>query len=184
MKRLMDIVFSLAALLALSPILILTAMAIAMEGGFPVIFRQTRIGLGGREFEMFKFRSMRKNAAATGPYFTETNDVRITRVGRLIRRTSIDELPQIINVLRGDMSLVGPRPDVPAQRGLYTADDWARRCSVRPGITGLAQVNGRSDSTFELRLHFDLEYVGQATWWRDLQIMWMTARQLGGKQSN
>jgi lipopolysaccharide/colanic/teichoic acid biosynthesis glycosyltransferase len=184
MKRLMDIVFSLVALLFLSPILVLTAMAIALEGGFPVIFRQTRVGLGGREFEMFKFRSMRKNAAATGPYFTETNDVRITRVGRLIRRTSIDELPQIINVLRGDMSLVGPRPDVPAQRSLYADIDWVRRCSVRPGITGLAQALLRSKATAEQRLALDLRYVCEAGALFDLKIMWWTLGRLGGKGSN
>lgn len=184
MKRLMDVVFSLAALLALSPILILTAMAIALEGGLPVIFRQTRIGLGGREFEMFKFRSMTKNAAVTGPYFTETNDVRITRVGRFIRRTSIDELPQIINVLRGDMSLVGPRPDVPAQRGLYTEIDWVRRCSVRPGITGLAQALLRSEATAEQRLVLDLRYVRETGVLFDLKIMWWTLGRLGGKGSN
>jgi lipopolysaccharide/colanic/teichoic acid biosynthesis glycosyltransferase len=112
----MDLVLSLVALLVLSPVLLATSLAIALESGFPVLFRQTRLGLHGREFGMFKFRSMVKNAAAIGPYFTSTSDPRITRVGRLIRRTSIDELPQILNVLRGDMSLVGPRPDVPAQR--------------------------------------------------------------------
>ena len=110
------------------------------KAAFPVLFRQTRLGLHGREFGMFKFRSMVKNAASIGPYFTSDNDPRITRVGRFIRRTSIDELPQILNVLRGDMSLVGPRPDVPAQRALYSDADWAQRCSVRPGITGLAQA--------------------------------------------
>jgi lipopolysaccharide/colanic/teichoic acid biosynthesis glycosyltransferase len=159
-------------------------LAIVVDSGWPVFFRQVRVGRGGREFGMFKFRSMVKDAASTGPYFTEANDVRITRVGRFIRRTSIDELPQIINVLLGDMSLVGPRPDVPEQRALYSPEDWASRCSVRPGITGLAQVNGRSEVAWERRLSFDLAYATQASWWLDIQIMWWTLRQLGGKQAN
>ncbi|MGB4114915.1 MAG: sugar transferase [Polaromonas sp.] len=184
MKRLTDIVLSLTALAVLSPVLLLATLAVLFESGFPVFFRQTRVGLGGREFGMFKFRSMVKNAASIGPYFTDANDARITRVGQWIRRTSIDELPQIINVLRGDMSLVGPRPDVPVQKSLYSPEDWARRCSVRPGITGLAQVSGRSDVTFERRLALDLDYARQVSWWRDVKIMWQTVFQLRGKHSN
>ena len=184
MKRLTDIVLSLLALVLLSPVLLVTLLAIWMDSGSPAFFRQTRVGRGGQEFGMFKFRSMVRNAATTGPYFTEANDVRITRVGRFIRRTSIDELPQIINVLIGHMSLVGPRPDVPEQRALYSAEDWALRCTVRPGITGLAQVKGRSEVTWEWRLSLDLSYVGQASWWFDIQIMWWTLCQLGGKQAN
>jgi lipopolysaccharide/colanic/teichoic acid biosynthesis glycosyltransferase len=183
-KRFNDVVLSLMALLVLSPVLLLTILAIVVDSGSPVFFRQVRVGRGGREFGMFKFRSMVKDAASTGPYFTEANDVRITRVGRFIRRTSIDELPQIINVLLGDMSLVGPRPDVPEQRTLYSPEDWLRRCSVRPGITGLAQVNGRSEVTWDRRLSLDLAYAAQASWWLDMQIMWWTLRQLGGKQAN
>ena len=184
MKRLTDIVLSLIAFTLLSPVLLLAALAVMLDSGLPVLFRQTRVGLGGREFGMFKFRSMIKNAASTGSYFTDTNDVRITRVGQFIRRTSIDELPQIINVLLGDMSLVGPRPDVPVQKSLYAPEDWLRRCSVRPGITGLAQVQGRSAVTFEQRLALDLAYASQVSWWRDIQIMWWTVCQLGGKQAN
>jgi lipopolysaccharide/colanic/teichoic acid biosynthesis glycosyltransferase len=184
MKRLMDIVLSLIALALLSPVLLLTAVAVVLDSGLPVFFEQTRVGLKGREFGMFKFRSMVKNAASTGPYFTQTNDVRITRVGQFIRRTSIDELPQIINVLLGDMSLVGPRPDVPAQQSLYTSQDWEQRCSVRPGITGLAQVKGRSAMSFEQRLALDLDYAKSVSWWRDVQIMWWTVCQLGGRQAN
>jgi lipopolysaccharide/colanic/teichoic acid biosynthesis glycosyltransferase len=183
-KRFNDMVLSLVALFLLSPILLLTMLAIVIDSGWPVFFRQIRVGRGGREFGVFKFRSMVQNAASTGPYFTESNDVRITRVGRFIRRTSIDELPQIINVLMGDMSLVGPRPDVPQQQALYSPQDWARRCSVRPGITGLAQVKGRSEPTLEQRLSLDLVYADQASWWLDMQIMWWTLRQLGGKHAN
>ena len=184
MKRTLDIVLSLLALLVLSPVLLGAALAIALEGGFPVLFRQTRLGLHGREFGMFKFRSMVKNAAAIGPYFTSANDPRITRVGRFIRRTSIDELPQILNVLQGDMSLVGPRPDVPAQRALYSDADWAQRCSVRPGITGLAQALYRSDSSEVQRLEADLRYTRESSLWLDLKIMAWTLGRFTGKGSN
>ncbi len=180
----MDVVLSLLALLVLSPLLVATSLAIALESGRPVLFRQIRLGLHGREFGMFKFRSMVKNAASIGPYFTSTNDPRITRVGRLIRRTSIDELPQILNVLRGDMSLVGPRPDVPAQRGLYSDADWAQRCSVRPGITGLAQALLRSEGSEGERLALDLRYTREANVWFDLKIMVWTLGRLTGKGGN
>ena len=180
----MDIVLSLAALLALAPLLLGAALAIALETGFPVVFRQTRLGLNGREFGMYKFRSIVKNAAQMGPYFTTDKDPRITRVGRFIRRTSIDELPQLINVLKGDMSLVGPRPDVPVQRSLYTEADWAERCSVRPGITGLAQALYRSEATYEQRLNADLRYAREASIWLDLQILVLTIRRLRGAASN
>ena len=109
---------------------------------------------------------------------------RITRVGRFLRRSSIDELPQIINVLAGDMSLVGPRPDVPAQRELYSAADWAQRCSVRPGITGLAQAIIRSEGTPQERLALDLRYTREAGVWLDIKIMFWTLGRLGGKGSN
>ncbi|WP_372658166.1 sugar transferase [Hydrogenophaga sp.] len=184
MKRLLDALLSLLALLLLSPLLLLTALAVALESGRPVFFRQTRIGLGDREFGMFKFRSMVKDAASTGPYFTAAHDPRITRVGRFIRRTSLDELPQLLNVLRGDMSLVGPRPDVPAQRALYTPGDWAQRCSVRPGITGLAQALYRSDSTPAQRLEADLRYSREQSLWLDLKIAWWTVARLSGKGAN
>ena len=184
MKRAMDVVLSLLALLVLSPLLVATSLAIALESGRPVLFRQIRLGLHGREFGMFKFRSMVKDAASIGPYFTSTNDPRITRVGRLIRRTSVDELPQILNVLRGDMSLVGPRPDVPAQRGLYSDADWAQRCSVRPGITGLAQALLRSEGSEGERLALDLRYTREANVWFDLKIMVWTLGRLTGKGGN
>ena len=180
----MDIVLAMAALLALAPLLLGAALAIALETGLPVLFRQTRVGLNGREFGMYKFRSMVKNAAQVGPYFTTDNDPRITRVGRFVRRTSIDELPQLINELKGEMSLVGPRPDVPAQRSLYTPVDWAQRCSVRPGITGLAQALYRSDSTEAQRLEADLRYTRDASLWLDLKICWWTLRRLGGQGAN
>ncbi len=184
MKRLTDIVLSVVALVMLSPVLLLAAMAVLLDSGLPIFFRQTRVGLKEREFGMFKFRSMVQNAASAGPYFTQTNDVRITRVGQFIRRTSIDELPQIINVLLGDMSLVGPRPDVPVQKSLYSAEDWKRRCSVRPGITGLAQAQIRSVGTHEDRLALDLRYTREASLLLDIKILWLTLGRLSGKGSN
>jgi len=184
MKRVLDSVLSALALVALSPLLLVTAAAIALESGLPVLFRQTRLGLHSEAFGMFKFRSMVKNADVIGPYFTQDNDPRITRVGRLIRRTSIDELPQLINVLIGDMSLVGPRPDVPAQRALYSDADWAQRCSVRPGITGLAQVVIRSQGTEAERLALDLQYTREASVGLDFKILLLTLGRLSGKGSN
>jgi len=183
-KRLLDLVLALLALLLLSPLLLATALAIALDSGLPVLFRQTRVGRHGHTFGMLKFRSMVHDAAVVGPYYTSANDPRITRVGRFIRRTSLDELPQLFNVLTGDMSLVGPRPDVPAQRSLYSEQDWNQRCSVRPGITGLAQALYRSDSTEVQRLEADLRYVRDASLWLDLKIIWWTLRRIGGQGSN
>jgi lipopolysaccharide/colanic/teichoic acid biosynthesis glycosyltransferase len=184
MKRVLDVLVAAAALIVLSPVLALVALAIALETGLPVLFRQMRIGLGGREFGMYKFRSMVRNAAAIGPYYTSAADPRITRVGAFIRRTSLDELPQLFNVLAGDMSLVGPRPDVPAQRSLYTSEDWAQRCSVRPGITGLAQATLRSQATPEQRLALDLRYAREHSLWLDLRILAWTVGRLTGKGAN
>jgi lipopolysaccharide/colanic/teichoic acid biosynthesis glycosyltransferase len=184
MKRLMDVVLSALALLLLSPVLLATAAAVAIDSGFPVLFQQVRIGRDGRTFGMFKFRSMVKNAAALGPFNTSANDPRITRVGRFIRRTSLDELPQLLNVLRGDMSLVGPRPDVPVQRALYDDADWALRCSVRPGITGLAQVTLRSEGTEDQRRDLDLRYVREHGVWLDLKILAWTVGRLTGRGAN
>jgi lipopolysaccharide/colanic/teichoic acid biosynthesis glycosyltransferase len=183
-KRTLDIAASLAALLVLSPLLGATALAVMLEGGRPVLFRQVRVGQGGREFGMYKFRSMVQNAAAIGPYHTSADDPRITRVGRFIRRTSLDELPQLFNVLLGHMSLVGPRPDVPAQRALYAPADWDLRCSVRPGITGLAQARLRSAATEAQRLALDLQYVREHGLWLDLRIMFWTFGRLTGRGSN
>ena len=184
MKRQTDIVLSLVALVLLLPVLLLAGLAVLLDSGLPVFFRQTRVGQGGREFDMFKFRSMVKNAASIGPYFTDTNDVRITRVGQFLRRTSIDELPQLFNVLLGHMSLVGPRPDVRVQQALYSADEWRQRCSVRPGITGLAQALIRSEGTHRDRLALDLRYTRERSAWLDVKIMWLTLARLNGKGGN
>lgn len=184
MKRVFDAMLALLLLALLSPLLIAAAVAVAVESGRPILFRQTRLGLCGREFGMFKFRSMVKNAAAIGPYHTADGDARVTPLGHYLRRTSIDELPQLLNVLKGDMSLVGPRPDVPAQRPLYSDSDWAVRCSVRPGITGLAQALLRSDATPAQRLALDLRYAREHNLWLDLKIIGWTLGRLSGKGSN
>ena len=184
MKRAVDIVVSVGALLVLAPLLFIVAIGIVFESGLPILFVQRRVGLGGREFGMYKFRSMVQNAAAIGPYYTANGDPRITGVGRVIRRTSVDELPQLINVLKGDMSLIGPRPDVPAQRGLYRDADWAERCSVRPGITGLAQALIRSGGEPGERLALDLRYVREASLGLDLKILWWTLARMSGRDSN
>lgn len=184
MKRAMDLTLSLLALPLLAPVMALVALAILLESGRPVLFRQQRVGQGDREFGLYKFRSMVKDAAAVGPYHTAAGDPRVTRVGRFIRRTSLDELPQLLNVLRGEMSLVGPRPDVPAQRALYTPADWRERCSVRPGITGLAQAQLRSAATPEQRLALDLRYVRERSLALDARILVWTLGRLTGRGSN
>lgn len=148
------------------------------------IFRQKRVGLGGRLFDVLKFRSMVTNADKIGGYSTADGDARITRSGRFIRKTSLDELPQLINVLKGEMSLVGPRPDTPMQEANYSPKEWAKRCSVRPGITGLAQATLRSEATPEERTRLDLDYVDRAGVGFDLQILGMTIRQVLFKGGN
>jgi lipopolysaccharide/colanic/teichoic acid biosynthesis glycosyltransferase len=172
------------AIILLSPVLLAVAVAVRLNDGGPVFFRQVRVGRGCREFGMLKFRSMVVNAALRGGFSTADGDPRITRVGRLIRRTSLDELPQLLNVLMGDMSLVGPRPDVPAQCALYEPSEWIRRHAVRPGITGLAQASLRSDATPEQRKTLDLKYVGQSSFWLDIKIILLTFLQVFAKGGN
>ena len=184
MKRAFDVAVALAALLLLALPMLLIAALVWLDSGRPVLFAQTRVGRGGRGFRLLKFRSMVVDAEARGPQRTAAADPRITRSGRWLRRTSLDELPQLLNVLRGDMSLVGPRPDVPAQRGDYSEADWRLRCSVRPGLTGLAQARYRSRATPRQRLDADLDYVAHHGLGRDLAILGMTAAQLLRRSGN
>lgn len=158
--------------------MLLVALAVWLHDRGPVFYKQTRVGRNGVEFGMYKFRSMRIDADKIGGYSTATNDPRITGVGRMLRRTSLDELPQLCNVLKGDMSLVGPRPDVPKQRVLYTDQEWAERHQVRPGVTGLAQATLRSAGTEDQRKALDLEYVRNCSVLFDLRIIVMTVRQV------
>lgn len=178
MKRLFDIVVSVCGVLMLSPIFMVVACAIKIDSKGSVIFRQKRVGLKGEIFYIYKFRSMVADATVKGSYQTKVNDSRITSVGRFIRRTSIDELPQLFNVLKGDMSLVGPRPNVFEQEKLYSHDDWKLRNSVPPGITGLAQALVRSSGTPEQRTKLDLEYVSKQSFSFDIYIILLTIKQL------
>lgn len=178
MKRLLDIVMALCAAIVIGPVMACVAIAIKLADNGPVLFRQKRVGHGCQEFTIFKFRTMVVNAESLGGHSTESNDPRITKIGKVLRRTSLDELPQMLNVLRGDMSIVGPRPDVPAQEGEYTAKQWKMRHSVRPGITGPAQATLRSHATPQERLMLDLEYVANATVRNDAKIIARTIGQI------
>ena len=171
MKRVIDILVALLFLFLLSPLLLIVALAIKIESPGPVFYRQIRVGSGCRRFKIYKLRSMIQDADKKGGIQTNTNDSRITRVGRFIRKTSIDELPQLYNVLVGDMSLVGPRPDVPEQVTNYTKSQWVHRHKVKPGITGLAQSGARSDISLSDRIRSDLEYVDTATIYLDFKII-------------
>jgi len=177
-KRLSDLLAAAMALLLLAPLLLLLALLVRLDSPGPVLFRQQRVGRGGRPFAILKFRSMVADAERRGGFATQAGDPRITGVGRWLRRSSLDELPQLFNVLCGHMSLVGPRPDVPAQQSLYGPRDWQLRCSVRPGITGLAQASLRSAATPEQRLALDLAYVRRQSLALDLQVLARTAGQV------
>ncbi len=183
MKRLFDILFALVMLLLTWPLMLGCALAVRLDSPGPILYRQQRVGRGGATFGMYKFRSMVVDAERIGSYSTAQDDPRITRVGAFLRRTSLDELPQLFNVLFGQMSLVGPRPDVPAQRELYSEVDWNRRNTVRPGITGLTQATLRSAATREQRLALDLEYVDKSSLLFDLKVLVLTVRQVFGKGS-
>jgi lipopolysaccharide/colanic/teichoic acid biosynthesis glycosyltransferase len=184
MKRAIDIILALFTLIVMSPVMLGVAVAVYWVDRGPVFYAQRRVGRGGREFRMLKFRSMVLSADKIGGYATAERDPRITQVGHFIRRTSLDELPQVINVLAGDMSLVGPRPDVPAQRSLYSEAEWLQRHSVRPGITGLAQASVRSEATPEERKRLDLHYSRHASVLLDLKIIGLTFKQIFGKGGN
>lgn len=185
LKRSVDLILAIVALLLASPLLVLLAILIRADSPGPVFFRQQRIGLHGKTFGIFKFRTMVANASSIGPYYTASDDPRITRIGRVLRKTSLDELPQLINVITGDMSLVGPRPNVPAQRELYSEEDWNKRHLVRPGITGLAQVSGRSALSQRQRDALDHHYVTHQSTKLDISILIRTvALVVSRKQSN
>lgn len=180
-KRMFDIAAALGALVVLSPILLVTGIAVAITSPGGALYRQTRVGRGGQTFQMLKFRSMVADADRIGGYSTAQGDPRITRIGRFIRRTSIDELPQLLNVLGGSMSLVGPRPYVPAQESTLQPEEWRLRHLVRPGITGLAQALARHATREGERTELDLRYVREQSFWLDLKIIWWTVRQVLGK---
>ncbi|NUR99826.1 MAG: exopolysaccharide biosynthesis polyprenyl glycosylphosphotransferase, partial [Kribbellaceae bacterium] len=190
LKNIFDRVVGCLMLVALTPLLLATALVVKLTSRGPVLFKQTRVGRGGEQFKMLKFRTMVVDAEerkaelhalneGNGILFKLRDDPRITKAGRYLRRFSIDELPQLVNVLRGDMSLVGPRPPLPAEVAQYQIDD-ARRMLVKPGLTGLWQVSGRSDLTGEESMRLDLRYADNWSIALDLLILWKTARAVLG----
>lgn len=184
LKRGFDVIASALLLIALSPLMLIVAIAIRLESKGPVFFCQTRCGLHGKHFDFFKFRSMvvdaeakKANLSAQSDQkslrFKMAQDPRITRVGAFIRKYSLDELPQLLNVLRGDMSLVGPRPPIPSEVAQYTLYHH-RRLAVTPGITCTWQVGGRSDIEFEQQVDLDIAYIRTRSFWQDLMILLRT----------
>lgn len=183
-KRLLDIVLSSLALVFLSPLLLIVAIVIKIESKGPIIFSQKRIGLNGQEFKMYKFRSMVVNAEElkeklakknemSGPMFKIKDDPRITKVGKFIRKTSIDELPQLINIVKGDMSLVGPRPSLPKEVAKF--EPWMLdRLNVKPGLTCFWQVSGRNNIDFIEWMKLDLKYVDERSFLLDLKLIFKT----------
>jgi len=178
MKRALDILISAPLLAILSPIILLVAIGVAIDVGTPVFFRQTRPGLHGRPFDILKFRTMRNSRTADGR--DRPDSERLTRFGCWLRATSLDELPELWNVIRGDMSLVGPRPLLMHYLPLYS-DEQMRRHDVRPGLTGWAQVNGRNALTWEEKFRHDLWYIENRSLRLDLRILLLTAKSVIGR---
>lgn len=197
LKRTFDLLFSVGALLILSPLLLGIALWIRLDSRQPALFRQVRVGLGGQEFRIYKFRTMRAEAERAGPQLTVGVDPRITRSGRFLRKYKIDEFLQLINVVRGDMSIVGPRPEVPHYVALYPEEVRALILSVRPGITDLASIEFKDESSLlgssldpertyvdeimPKKLKYCVDYVGHHGFWSDLGIIWRTIRAVFGR---
>lgn len=185
LKRMLDFVVSAVLLLLISPLWLIIVVWIRLDSPGPAIFKQKRIGLGKKPYTIYKFRTMVQNAEALLKpklekvtnldefVFQQKDDPRITKSGKFLRKTSLDELPQLLNILIGNMSLVGPRPEVPDIVKHYTPEQY-RRLDVLPGVTGLAQINGRSELTLGETMAYDLEYVRKWSIWLDLWILWKT----------
>lgn len=171
MKRFIDIIVSLLAIILLSPIILITALLIRVNIGSPIIFKQKRPGLNEEIFQVYKFRTMTNEVDKNGVLLP--NEERLTDFGKLIRKTSMDEIPQLVNVLKGDMSFVGPRPLLVEYLPLYNSEQ-AKRHNVRPGITGWAQVNGRNNISWEKRFEYDVWYVKNQSMLLDLKILYLT----------
>ena len=192
-KRTLDILGSIIGIVLLSPVLLIVAILIKLESKGKVLFSQKRVGLKGKEFKIYKFRSMIENAEdlrknleekneMSGPMFKMKNDPRITKVGRFIRRTSIDELPQLINVLKGDMSLVGPRPSLPKE--VMNFEPWMlKRLEVKPGLTCYWQVSGRNNIGFYEWMKLDIKYVEEMSIWIDIKLIFKTILVLFGDKN-
>jgi lipopolysaccharide/colanic/teichoic acid biosynthesis glycosyltransferase len=178
-KRLFDLVLTIPAMILLLPVVLIVALLVRIKLGSPVLFRQTRPGLNGQLFTVLKFRTMTDARDANGDLLPD--ETRLTPFGALLRRTSLDELPELINVLRGDMSLVGPRPLLVQYLPLYSPEQ-ARRHAVRPGITGWAQINGRNAITWEEKFQYDVWYVDHASFRLDLSILLITVWKVLSRQ--
>lgn len=186
LKRMLDIAVSIPAIIILLPLMALTAVAIKADSKGPVIYSQERVGLYGKSFKVYKFRSMRQDAEAqSGPVLAKEGDSRITKVGRFIRATRIDELPQLFNVLKGEMSIVGPRPERPffVEQFIKEKPEYAYRHNVKPGITGLAQIAGKYNTTAYDKLIYDLIYIQEVSVKTDLIIMLQTLKVMISKES-
>jgi lipopolysaccharide/colanic/teichoic acid biosynthesis glycosyltransferase len=179
-RRAVDVVVATTVLVLAAPLLALAAIAIRLESRGPVVYRQRRVGLGGHEFDVLKLRTMVAGAERMGSGLAvDAGDARITRVGALLRRSSLDELPNLVNVIRGEMSLIGPRPTVPSQVALY--DERQRgRLAVKPGLTGWAQVHGRASLPWSERIELDLYYIEHRSLALDARILARTLRALLG----
>ncbi len=180
-KRALDVIFACVFLFLLFPVFLITALLIRLKLGAPVIFSQPRGGFGGREFMILKFRTMTDKRDSEGKLLPDPE--RLTRFGRFLRRTSIDELPQLVNILRGEMSFVGPRPQLAEFLPHYT-DKENLRHTVRPGLTGLAQVKGRNSLPWKKRFELDAEYAERVSFFLDLKIVFLTLFTLFGKGSD
>ncbi|KPV58433.1 hypothetical protein QJ48_16755 [Paenibacillus sp. A3] len=175
-KTAIDLILSIALILFLLPVLIMVAILIKLESEGPVVFKQHRIGKGGKPFVIYKFRSMYTHVAREGRSPENDQDPRITKVGRFIRKTSLDELPQLFNILKGDMSFIGPRPEQKSIVEQYYTDTENGRFSVKPGITGLWQISEDRKKPIHENLHHDLYYIKRASFWLDIKIIFGTLR--------
>lgn len=174
-KRFLDFISSLSVLIIFSPILLIVAITIKLESKGPVIFKQERLGLNGKVFKIYKFRSMCLGAEKGGVYLTK-GDARVTKVGKFIRKINIDEFPQIINIIRGDMSIIGPRPALTYHPWPFEEynDEQRKRFDVKPGVSGWAQINGRKEVPWNRRIEYDIEYVENLSFLFDLKILFVS----------
>lgn len=186
-KRILDFTLSLLALIVLSPIMLILAICIKIDSKGPIFFLQERLGKNGKVFKIIKFRTMIVNAEHIGDGLSvkTENDNRITKIGKILRKTSLDELPQLINVVKGDMALIGPRP--PVTYHPHKFEDYPEhqkpRFNVRPGITGLAQARVRNNATWDERIEIDIEYINKITFWGDIKIVFETVKSIFKKEN-